>query len=87
LPQLKRENPRYNTKFVDLEEAAGMDFFREIWVTRKALTCVNAISGCRQLRSLIDPWNPSVTVVRRSMLHVECTPELSDLAMSPALPY
>jgi hypothetical protein len=45
-------------------------------MTRKALTCVNAISGCRQLRSLIDPWNPSVTVVRRSMLHVECTLEL-----------
>jgi hypothetical protein len=28
------------------------------------------------LRSLIDPWNPPVTVVCRSMLHVECTPEL-----------
>jgi len=28
LPQLKRENPRYNIKFVDLEEAVGMNFFR-----------------------------------------------------------
>jgi hypothetical protein len=52
-------------------------------VTRRALTCVNVISRYRQLRFLVDPWNPSVTVVRRAMLHVECTPQGSGREGSP----